>query len=364
VIDQINLLDWTLDKAIDNNISDLILTGDIFEDPKPHTSLITIFISWLKKCQLHSVNVHIIVGNHDVLRSGTSYNSPLDIVEGCDLDGVYVYRNINTILLSGFAITFMPFRDRKSLLLNSNSDAIDFLKTQLTYELSSIPSTYKKIIVGHLAIEGSMYVGDEIDDIANELICPLNLFEGYDYVWMGHVHKPQVLNKSPYISHIGSMDISDFGEVDHDKRVVIFDLNLTNNFEYHSIPTRTLNKINISIPDDIEDINQYLVSEINNQKIKLKNSIIKLEVDFSDKNKKFNKSQLEKFLLSSGAFNVASILETRKQLSLKKDDNKINNKMDVVSAIKQYASSYLDESESQDFIETAVNIYREFQENS
>src|ERR1035437_3341678 len=93
ISDQLNLLDWTLDRAIDNHSSDIIITGDVFEEPKPHPGLIVMFMSWLKKCQVHEVNVHIIVGNHDVLRSGFVYISPLDIITEADMEGITVYKD-------------------------------------------------------------------------------------------------------------------------------------------------------------------------------------------------------------------------------------------------------------------------------
>jgi exonuclease SbcD len=360
--DQLNLLDWNLEQALTHHISDIILTGDIFDEPKPSTSLITMFLSWLKKCQAHHLNVHLIVGNHDIIRSGNAYNSPIDVIEECDLDNVYIYRSINTLILDGFAVTFVPFRDRKSFNTTSNQEALSQLKNQLSYEISSIPVTYKKIIIGHLAIEGSIYVGDEVDDLANELMCPLDLFEGYDYVWMGHIHKPQVMNNSPHIAHIGSMDISDFGETDHQKKIVIFDLELESNYQYHIIPTRNLDKINIIVPEDIEDVQSFVVSELESNYPKLNNSIVRLEVNLLNKNKNINKSDIEKILIKRGAFNVANIIESKKNISLKKEDNKLNNKMDISSAIKQYADSYVKEADKSKFIELAMNIYESYQE--
>ena len=56
--EQLKLLDWTLDQAIDDHIENIIITGDIFEDPKPAPSIITQFVSWLKKCQLNNIHIH------------------------------------------------------------------------------------------------------------------------------------------------------------------------------------------------------------------------------------------------------------------------------------------------------------------
>lgn len=364
ILDQMHLLDWCLEQAISKNVTDIILAGDIFDDPKPSTSIITIFMSWLKRCQLHNMKIHIVVGNHDIVRSGTSYGSPLDVIEEADLENVYVYKTINTSIFDGFAITLIPFRDRKSFLVDSNEAAVDQLKQQLIYEIAGIPSTYKKIAIGHLSLLGSIYVGDEVDDLSNELMCPLDLFEGYDYVWMGHVHKPQIMNEVPHIAHIGSLDISDFGETDHKKNIVIYDHGTSNKFEYQTIPTRKLNKITIDVPNDIEDIDSFVISEIENKKIELKKSIIKLEINLENKDKSINKNTLTKFLNKNGVFNISGIIESKKSISLKKENNKINNKMDVLSAIKQYAESYIKDSDKSKYIKTAIDIYNQFQEEA
>lgn len=361
--DQLNLLDWTLEKAIDEGADNIIITGDIFEEPKPAPSIITLFLSWLKKCQTYNVHVHLIVGNHDVLRSGYIYSSPLDIIAEAELDNVSIYKDINTILLGTSAFTFMPFRDRKSLGCTTHTDAITILQNSLTYELASIPSTYKKIIVGHLALEGSIPIGDEIDDITNELFCPISMFEGYDYVWMGHVHKPQVLKKqSPYVSHVGSMDISNFGESDHKKNIIIFDcLALENNFKIQYLPTRNLKKINVTIPKDIVDTTKYVLDEL--QKIdNLDKSIVRLDVSLADPQlMSINKSEIEKYLNTSGVFTVAGISESKKTNLIKKDAaSSIDTKMDVNSAIQIYSNSYIEEKNREKFIHLALEIYNHY----
>jgi len=360
-----NLLDWTLDQAEEFFAHDIIITGDVFEDPKPPPSLITLFISWLKKCQAHDVNVHIIVGNHDVLRSGFVYTSPLDIISEMDMDGVFIYKDINTIILGTTAFTMMPFRDRKSFGVNSSAEAIQLLRDSLVYELASIPTTYSKVLIGHLAIEGSIPIGDEIDDLTNELFCPVDMFTGYEYVWMGHVHKPQVMRKAePYVAHIGSMDISNFGETDHKKFVVVFNTHGEKAPESGEVwgvrylPTRPLKKVVITVPKDTEDSTVYVLDELKKLDAWDK-SIVKVEVALAAPElKSVSKSSIEKYLTSQGVFNVTGISESKKVALVKKDSNNtIDTKMDVASAIKTYASTYVDEKIRPEFIELAVEIH-------
>jgi len=356
IIDQLNLLDWTLDKAIENHIENIIITGDVFEDPKPPPYLITLFISWLKKCQVYNVGVHIIIGNHDILRTGNYYSSPLDIISACELDGIHIYKDINTISIGASSFTLVPFRDRKSMNCNINSEALSLLKDNFVYELASIPLTYHKVMIGHLAIEGSIPVGDEIDDMVNELFCPLSMFEGYDYVWMGHVHKPQIMNKIPFIAHIGSMEISNFGESDQKKHIVIFDCNL-GTFTTENIPTRKLKKLSINIPDDTEDATQYIYDCIEKEK-DIDNAIIKLEISFSNPNlPSIQKSAIEKQLLSKGVFNISSISESKKITVTKKDgSSQMSTNLDVKSAIKIWAASQVKDENKDLFIEYATKI--------
>jgi len=359
ITDQVNLLDWTLDQAIDCLADHIIITGDIFEDPKPSHPLITLFISWLKKCQMHNIYVHLIAGNHDLLRSGNNYISPLDVISESEFDHVSVYKYIDTVTIGLSAFTFVPFRDRKSLGCETNLEAINKLRESFIYEMVGIPNHYKKIMVGHLALAGAIPVGNEIDDMRNELYCPLDMFKDYDYVWMGHVHKPQVLSRKPYIAHIGSMDISDFLEAQHKKHIVIID---SNSFYIKYLPTRTLKKMDIVIPPDTLNPTDYVLNILQADGANLDNSIVRLEIAMSSLNSKsIDKLSVEKYLLSKGVFNIAGIFESKKVAIVKKNNNALNTKMDVPSAIKIWTDTYVDEDKRQDFMSLATEIVDAYQ---
>jgi len=361
IIDQLNLLDWVLDLAIFRNIESIIITGDIFEEPKPTTTLITLFISWLNKCKVHNIDVHIIVGNHDLIRQGAVLSSPLDIITEIDFPNVSVYKSLDTIFLESTAFTLVPFRDRKSSGCESNAEALQMLNDSLIYELAGIPSTYNKVLIGHLAIEGSIPVGDEIDDMTNELYCPLSMFRGYDYVWMGHVHKPQKLGgKYSGIFHIGSMDISNFLEIDQDKRIIIYDCN-NNSYTEEKLPTRPLCNFSISVPEDISDSTKFVIDSISNTKIDVANAIVKVDVILGEDVETLKKSKIAKFLVDAGAFNVTKIFESKKTKLIKRDSNNtIDIQMDVPAAIKSFADLYVDDDKRKEYIEISMDIYEQY----
>ena len=90
--DQIDLLEWSLNYCLQNKINTIVITGDVYQDPRPHPGVISIVMCWLIKCQSHSVSVHIIRGNHDVMRSGTYSVSALDLVSDVNLHAKAILR--------------------------------------------------------------------------------------------------------------------------------------------------------------------------------------------------------------------------------------------------------------------------------
>lgn len=279
ISDQLNLLNWVHDQAIKHDVKTIFLTGDVYEDTRPHPTLIYMFMSWLKQCERSNIQVHIVVGNHDIANRGWYTSSALDIIPALELPYAKTYSSIDILKLGDTSVTLMPYRDRRLYNAETLGEGLENIKK----ELSSVqPSGKTKILIGHLAIEGSLYIGDEIDDMQNELFCPVDIFKEYDYVWMGHIHKPQVLSKAtPRVAHIGSMDRSDFsrGELDHDKFIILFDSNLPETFKKIYLPVRPLRKIQITVPQD-KETTDFIINELHSfDKVSsLKDAIVKLEV--------------------------------------------------------------------------------------
>ncbi|MCZ2224480.1 MAG: metallophosphoesterase [Chitinophagales bacterium] len=334
LFDQIKILDFVLDEAIHNMIENIFITGDIFEDPKPDHEIINEFAKFLKSCEVNSINVHIILGNHDYLRIDNNIYSPLDIFRSLELSNVHIYYSNTSIFFDDVSVTLLPFVDRKYLKCDTIEEAKDRVKLLIDSEIELIPKFYTKLCIGHLALENSIFIGDEISDITNEIIVPLTYFNNFDYVWMGHVHKYQELNNTPFIGHIGSMDVSDFGEVDESKYIIIFDID-EKIYEKKKIPTTKLKKIVIDVPED-QDYSEYVKSALSN--FDLKDLTVKVEINYGSENS-LGKNKISKFLENSGA-NSIKIVEKRKP-KLKDTTKSKNFSFDesIESNLKKYAES-------------------------
>ena len=362
VIDQFKILDWVLDQAVDSDIHCIIITGDLFDVPTPSSSIIVLLIEWLKRCSDLGVAVHILLGNHDLLRSGQHQVSALDIIVASEIEHIFVHKTINTIHMNGVSYTMLPFRDRRSFNVSTHDEAVSILQSRLPYELTEIDRSNMRVAIGHLALEGSIPALNEIDDSINELFCPINMFKDYDYTFFGHIHKPQILNESPFVAHIGSMDVSNFGESGQDKYIVIIDPDNSPHHTYVRIPTRQLNHISISVPDTITDATAYVIKELKDNKQDLAKSIVKLNITLDSSDVvNVDRGVIEKYLNDLGTFHVSRISEERKVSAIKKNTelDGINNTINPATAIKLYAEENIDQDIKNEFIILANEIVRE-----
>ena len=365
IIDQSKILYWILDVGIDNNVDRFIITGDVFEDVKPDYSLLVLFMGWLNACYANNILVDIILGNHDMRRSGNQYSSSLDIISKSDIPGVTVYKTTHTVYTRGAAFTLLPYRDRRALNCNTAKEAIALIASTLPYELADMPPGCDRVLIGHQALAGSIPIGDEFDDMINELMCPLEMFHGYDYVWMGHVHKPQVCSKSPYIAHIGSMDLSDFGETNHTKIIILFDSDNKDKFTEIKVPSRPLRRVRVTVPKN-SDSTEHVIDEINNIEAAtpFKNSIVKLEIRLDDQDAlEIDRKQINDLLNSLNIQHICSFSESRNVTVVAQDKKDIvDSAVDPKSAIKLYANQLdLNEKDKNYFINLANEIVDEYE---
>jgi DNA repair exonuclease SbcCD nuclease subunit len=362
IIDQLKLLDWTLEQAINHSADNIIITGDVFQDQKPHPTLVLLFVEWLKQVSSSNITTHIIVGNHDLIRSGQMRSSALDIIAISDIDGVFVHHNMSTITTAGASYTLLPFSDRRSYNTNVNGEALGILGARIPYEVGTIERSQYKVLIGHLTLAGALPVGDEIDDMANELICPLEMFKGYDFTWMGHIHKPQILSTEPYIAHIGSMDLSDFGETDHTKVIVIFNPDEEIPFRYLELPTRPLRQISVQVPADVPGTTEFVLASIREEG-SLARAVVRLNVALDNPSAPpIDRRIIEREMMARGAFYIARINEEKKVGLVKKtvDGDDIDNTVNETTAIKMFAEANINEAKRGEFVATAVSIVNEF----
>lgn len=84
----------------------------------------------------------------------------------------------------------------------------------------------RTVLVAHLHVTGAD-VGRGLFRVSEEmdvLLDPASLPSGFDYVALGHIHKPQCIRGMAHVRYSGSLDRMDFGEKHEAKSVVLVDI--------------------------------------------------------------------------------------------------------------------------------------------
>ena len=371
--DQIDLLDFILDQCLKHDdCKDLILTGDVYHDNKPHPAIIAILMQWVIKCKQNNINVHIIFGNHDIIRSGQYVTSALDLVDVLEIPNSNVYKTITRLDIGDFTFVFCPFKDKRMYQVKTSEEALNALYGELQ-TVCQDPSDKIKIAVGHLTLDGSLNINDEIVDQLNELYVPPEMFEWFDYVWMGHIHHPHVIqNQKPYVAHVGSLDRSDFSktEMGCNKIIILLDSESENKFTEISLPNRDLLPITISVPED-KDSTEFVINELCllSKKINFKRAIIRLNIELTTAElENVNRDKIKSYILENleGHY-VCDFSESRvvSVINIAPEDM-FDNTMEVKHTISKWAEKQEFESEEDKaaFLVAADEIRAEFEEKS
>ena len=174
----------------------LLVSGDIFDIQQPSASVKKAFTDYFVHLHTACPDMHIIVvaGNHDSASRLQADNAVwkfanttlIGLAPSNELlkspDGWqdnYIVR-----LSTGFVIA-LPYMigERKDLL----QSLLDYVNGQNTANLPVV-------MMGHLAVTGSDATGHgfEIGKIATQDVASLG--QGYDYLALGHIHKPQTIS--------------------------------------------------------------------------------------------------------------------------------------------------------------------------
>ena len=370
--DQINLLDWAYDFCIENSVRFIIITGDVYQDHKPHPAVIGLFMCWLKKCERSGIQIHVVMGNHDILRSGQYVTSALDLVSELELYYANVHKNITRLELGNdFTVVLIPFRDKRMYETKNTEDALKKLASELKPIIEE-PSSKIKVCIGHLALDGSLSIGDEISDHLNEIYAPPEMFEWFDYVWMGHIHHPQVIqHHNPYAAHVGSLDRSDFHktEVENEKIAILLDPAAENNFKELVLPTRPLRPVRVDVPPG-KDSTEFVINELCllSKKVQFKDSITRLQIQLNGPDlESVNKGKVEAYLKDHlEVHHICGYSESRTISMIQIDPEDVfDNTMEIAQAINKWAETrdhFEDDQEREEFKVAAHEVRQEYEE--
>lgn len=247
------VLNQVVDTAIREGVEVVLISGDVFDRPNPSEEAIKMYVSFLKGLLDKNIKVIAISGNHDsgirlsaykaILGKGYfvegEFNSPMRKVSLND-----EYGPVNFYLLPFFT----PFIVKSNLKLEKELENYDLAMDEII-KRENIDTSQRNIILAHQFVAGFKFGGSEEDfsysngdekNVAGVGIISLDKFQNFDYVALGHIHKPQKISRET-IRYSGSLLKYKTSEIDGpDKSVVIIDLKEKGNIEVKLDPIKPL----------------------------------------------------------------------------------------------------------------------------
>lgn len=203
----------------------MLLAGDIYDRTVPSAQAVTLLDEFLTKVSRMKIPVIAISGNHDSPERLEFLNGVLE-KQGIFISGIYkdVLKKV-TLEDSYGKVTFicLPYFRSGELGLKSSQEVAEKLLAE-----AEIDTTQRNVLLTHYFVtdhgrapelsdsETALQVGG-IDNVEAEV------FEDYDYVALGHIHRPQQIGDR-MMYYAGSPLKYSFSEADQEKSVNIITL--------------------------------------------------------------------------------------------------------------------------------------------
>lgn len=225
-------LKWLLATLIEQQIDVLLIAGDIFDTPTPPHQSLEMFYHFLHQVSSETkTQTYIIAGNHD---SGLLLEAPKELLK---THRVKVWGKLSEnhedhwISTGPIDLCAIPFFRSYELMRDGEGDALELLKKYLKKERTS-PQV---LMLHHLAGMYEAAGSEQVINLSGVDSIPTDILKTFDYVALGHIHKPQRIGNNIYYS--GSPIPLRFSETAKKSVIIIEEKDGALNSQVHPIPT-------------------------------------------------------------------------------------------------------------------------------
>lgn len=230
-------VDWLVATAETEQAELVVIAGDLHDRAVPPAAAVTLFSDAVRRLRAVGAEVVAIAGNHD---SGER----IDAFDGLvDAGGIVIrggYRAASTVTVREYsdgplAIVALPFLEplmapietREEILEGSSSPRLSH-EAVLAHAISrasvDLPAGVRSLALAHAFVTGAAPSDSERElAVGDSGMVSADLFEPFDYVALGHLHRPQLVAGAENIRYSGSPLPYSFGE-GHQKVIVSIDL--------------------------------------------------------------------------------------------------------------------------------------------
>lgn len=203
----------------------IMICGDIFDRGVPPVNAVELFNETLTRLAEKKLPTLIIAGNHDSA-TRLNFGSELFARQKIFITAKVTDTPKNIVLEDEFGemyFSMIPFFEPgeiKSKFLSDDAERLtynDANKFYVDLARQKIPANKRSVAMAHVFITGGVESDSERKIVGTLSNVDANIFSGYNYIALGHLHKPQKF-------YSGSPLKYSFDEANHKKSVSIVDI--------------------------------------------------------------------------------------------------------------------------------------------
>ena len=220
----------------------VFIAGDIYDKSMPSGEAVEMFDAFLYELTLLNTNIFIISGNHDsperisfgarLMQNSRVFIAPV-------YDGTVYKHSLKDSfgLINIYLLPFVTPRQVRRFYDAETESYNDAVKTAI----SEIPDdeSERNVILTHQFVTGAVQSDSEDISVGGTDNIDASLFDKFDYVALGHIHRPQSVLRDT-VRYCGTPLKYSFSEASHQKSVTLGLMNEKGNIALSYIPLTPL----------------------------------------------------------------------------------------------------------------------------
>ena len=241
--DQSHILDQILDITRQEQPDAVLIAGDVYDKTVPSAEAVSLLDSFFSRLVKLGVPVLVISGNHDSAER-LAFGGELLTGAGLYLSPVYDGHLRKVTLEDEFGpvdFWLMPFLKPGHVRRFYPEETIETYTDALRVALSHTDrdESRRNVLLTHQFVTGAAICESEELSVGGSDNVDVTVFDGFDYVALGHIHGPQNIG-SPRVRYCGTPLKYSFSEANHHKSVTVVQLGEKGELTVSTLPLTPL----------------------------------------------------------------------------------------------------------------------------
>ena len=244
--DQRYILERILTVIDDEKPQAVVIAGDVYDKPVPPAEAVELFDDFLVKLSHRKITVFVISGNHD---SPERLAFAARLMQG---SGVHMAPVYNAMVQPFFledefgpvGFYCLPFLKPAHVRRFFPGEAIESYTDALRTAVNDLRADVKtrNVLITHQFVTGAAVCDSETVSVGGTDNVDAAVFDGFDYVALGHIHGPQSVGRQT-LRYCGTPLKYSFSEANHKKSVTVVELRQKGSVAVRTVPLTPLREL-------------------------------------------------------------------------------------------------------------------------